>query len=400
MDRRQFLAASLTATCGLRMAQAEIADRLKEIRITQITGFRHVCPRPKLVGMNSHLGIHGRTTSDRVLIISTNQGIEGIGQGRANPQTARELLGHRLSEYWKPGMGIVSPLGRADHALFDLVGKVLKVPSWQLFGGKGPKQIPVYDGSIYFNDILPENKAHGIAVLLKEVEASLERGHRAFKIKVGRGWKWMPKKEGFKRDIEVVKAIRKTVGKNVKLMTDSNNGYDLETTKRFLDAAGDDFYFVEEMFPEKVEEDLNLKAYLRKKGWKTFVADGESARTIAHFEPYLRKAALDVLQPDIRAFGLSLQWQLSQKIASKPGIKLAPHNWGSFLGLYMQAILGRGIPNFLMAEQDTSASDLFDTSGFVFKEGRLSVPNTPGCGLQLKKKVFEKKYKKDAWVVK
>jgi L-alanine-DL-glutamate epimerase-like enolase superfamily enzyme len=210
----------------------------------------------------------------------------------------------------------------------------------------------------------------------------------------------MDREAGFRRDVEVVQAIRKRVGRDVKLMVDANNGYDLTSTKRWLDAVGDELFFVEEMFPETVAEDLELKAYLKKKGWKTLVADGESANEVSHFDAFIAKQALDVLQPDMRRFGFSLQWQLSQKAAAVPAIKLAPHNWGSFLGLYMQVVLGRGIGNMLMAEQDTSASDLFDTSAFAFKDGLMTVPDEPGCGLRLREEVFKKKYAAQAWVVK
>jgi L-alanine-DL-glutamate epimerase-like enolase superfamily enzyme len=181
---------------------------------------------------------------------------------------------------------------------------------------------------------------------------------------------------------------------------DANNGFrDLDGAKKWLDAVGDDLFWVEEPFPEEVKRDLELKEYLRKKGWKTRIADGESARDVGHFDDFIKSEALDVLQPDIRAFGLTKQWELSRKITTKPGIKLAPHNWGSFLGLYMQLVLARGIPNFLMAEQDTSTSDLFDTSAFEFKEGKVRVPDLPGCGLRLREDIFAKKYLKDAWVV-
>ena len=79
-------------------------------------------------------------------------------------------------------------------------------------------------------------------------------------------------------------------------------------------------------------------------------------------DDYIKSDSLDVLQPDIRAFGLTLQWELSRKMADHPNIKLAPHNWGSHLGLHMQLVLARGIPNFLMAEQDTATSDLWMSS--------------------------------------
>ncbi len=152
-------------------------------------------------------------------------------------------------------------------------------------------------------------------------------------------------------------------------------------------------------FPEQVEQDLKLKGHLKKKGWKTRVADGESARDVDHFDAYIQNEALDVLQPDIRAFGLTRQWELSRKMASKREIKLAPHNWGSFLGLHMQLVLARGIPNFLLAEQDRSTSDLFDTSVFTFKEGKMRVPDLPGCGLILRQDVFKRKHEQNAWTV-
>src|SRR5262249_23276954 len=141
-----------------------------------------------------------------------------------------------------------------------------------------------------------------------------------------------------------------------------------------------------------------LKAHLRKRGWRTLVADGESARDLKHFEPFIDREALDVLQPDIRAFGLTLQWELSRRLNGRPGVQPAAHNWGRFLGLPTQLVRGRGVPNFLIAEEDRS-SDLFDTSAFVFREGRVRVPDVPGCGLVLREDVFKKRYAAQAWVV-
>jgi L-alanine-DL-glutamate epimerase-like enolase superfamily enzyme len=402
MNRRDFLAASASLVAGaplLAAADDVNPDRLKGCKITRVTGFLHVCPRPKLIGKNAFRDVHGRQTAEDVLRITTDQGLEGIGIGTATPDNARKLVGHTLDEYWRPGVGVVSPLGRADHALFDVVGKALQVPAWKLLGGRGPEWVPVYDGSFYFADLLPEYQDRGIARIVEEVETSLRSGHRAFKVKVGRGFKWMDPQAGFQRDVDVVRAVRKAVGKDAALMVDANNGFDLDSTRRWLDAVGDDLYWIEEPFPEVVEQDLQLKAYLRGKGWQTRIADGESAREAGHFDAFIEHEALDVLQPDIRAFGLTLQAALARKMAAKPALKLAPHNWGSFLGLHMQLMLARGIPNFLMAEQDPSTSDLFDTSAFQFREGKVRVPDLPGCGLQLREGVFDKKYRKDAWVV-
>ncbi len=376
-----------------------ILSDLARVRIKRIVGFKHVGRRPKMVGKNARLDLHGDTNTDFVLRIYTDQGEEGFGSGKVEPAIARQLIGRPLSEFWRARIGVVSPLGRSDHALYDLIGKVLGIPSGKLFGDAKNTTIPVYDGSIYFNDLLPEFESRGVARLVEEVEASLAKGHRAFKIKVGRGHKWMDREAGFRRDVEVVQAIRKAVGKDVKLMADANNGFDVETAKKWLDAVGDTLYFAEEMFPENTTDNLALKAFLKAKGFKTLVADGESAHDLDDLVNFIDAEAFDVFQPDIRAFGLTRQSAFARRLAIKPALKLAPHNWGSFLGLYMQLTLARGISNFLMAEQDISTSDLFDTSAFEFREGTIKLPDVPGCGLKIDESVFKEKYLPTAWTV-
>ena len=133
-----------------------------------------------------------------------------------------------------------------------------------------------------------------------ETEADLA----AFKIKVGRGSKWMPRKEGDERDVEVVKVIRKHAGKDVLLMVDANNGYDLAGAKRFMDrVGGEDLAFVEELFPEVVEQCLELKRYMKDNGWKTLLADGETQGDLNVFKPFLAAGAIDVYQADMNRFG-------------------------------------------------------------------------------------------------
>jgi L-alanine-DL-glutamate epimerase-like enolase superfamily enzyme len=401
MNRRQFLKAALVPMLVPRqgLEPCGLAD-LKKYTINRVTGFRHVARRPHVAGKNAVKDVHGANASEDVIRIATDVGVEGIGVGTTSPDEARLLLGHSLDEYWRTGIGVLSPLGRSDHALYDLVGKATATPTWRILGGAGPDWVPVYDGSVYFNDLLPEhNGMVGVPRLLHEVAQSLKNGHRAFKIKVGRGFKWMDAEAGLRRDVEVVKAIRGLVGKDVKLMADANNAFDLETTERFLDAVGSELYFVEEMFPEQVDRNLLLKDYLKKRGFSALVADGESARDLDDFDVLIAHEALDVFQPDIRVFGLTRMCVLARKLAVRPRLKLAAHNWGSFLGLYMQAIVGRSVPNFLVAEHDPCTSDLFDASSYTFKDGRLRPPETPGCGLTLREDVYKARYAADAWTV-
>jgi L-alanine-DL-glutamate epimerase-like enolase superfamily enzyme len=369
------------------------------VRITRVTGFRLVSERPKLVGKNSHLDVHGRTGSDFMWRIETSSSHVGMGVAPDSRAAAMPLLGKDPAEFYRhAARRIEAPSARGDMPLWDLVAKLQGKPAYELFGGQGPPRVPVYDGSIYFADLLPEYEGRGIARILEEIDQGLARGHRAFKIKIGRGWKWMPRADGDRRDIEVLRAIRKHVARDVHLFVDANNGYDLAGTKRLFESVGPlDLGFAEEMFPETVADDLELGRFLKDQGWSTLVADGESARAPDHFADYVKARALDIVQPDMRAFGFTLQLEMDRMLAGT-GIRLAPHNWGSLVGFYMQLHLGRGIGTFFRAEHDPLATDVLVADGYRIEDGAVRVPDAPGFGLALHAPTFERKVK-PAWDV-
>jgi L-alanine-DL-glutamate epimerase-like enolase superfamily enzyme len=70
-------------------------------------------------------------------------------------------------------------------------------------------------------------------------------------------------------------------------------------------------------------------------------------------------------------------------MCSEKGILIAPHNWGSLMGYYMQLHIGRAIPNFYRAEHDPVTTDVILTDGYARKEGRATVPAAPGFGLTI-----------------
>src|SRR5690606_30080249 len=112
---------------------------------------------------------------------------------------------------------------------------------YALASGRPPEPLGVacYDTSLYFDDLHLADDAAAAALIASEAREGHERGHRAFKIKVGRGARHMPPEEGTRRDIAVVRAVRDAVGPDAALMIDANNGYTLNIAKRVLDATAD-----------------------------------------------------------------------------------------------------------------------------------------------------------------
>ena len=395
MQRRTFLTAAAGATLMPRLLRAQQPHG--GIKITRIVGFDLTSRRPKLVGKNSRLGVHGDRARDRMIRIFTNAGIEGLGNcrqcahGRLGRKELAGLLGKNPLEWFDAAKrSMAGPLGTQDMPLWDLVGKILQKPVYRLLGGRGPRRVPVYDGSIYFADLLPQYADRWKDRFRQEIDLARQQGHRAVKVKIGRGAKWMERAEGDRRDVEVVQVIRRHAGDDFLIGVDANNGYDLAGAKRFLGRAGElNLAFVEELFPEQVDECLELKRFMVTNGWKTLLADGETEGNLEAYKPFIAAKAIDVLQGDMNRFGLG--GIVTEAAWARPqGILVAPHNWGSLIGFYMQLHVGRAISNFYRAERDPLSTELLIADGYKIEDGTCSVPDAPGFGLKVDEERFRK----------
>jgi L-alanine-DL-glutamate epimerase-like enolase superfamily enzyme len=109
-----------------------------------------------------------------------------------------------------------------DLPLHDLAARILGVPVHRMIGGAGPKSLPVYSGAVYFED-LEERRVKGVPAVVAACAQDHAAGYRAFKLKMGRGAKWMEAKAGLKRDIDVVRAVRERFP-DCRVLVDANNG--------------------------------------------------------------------------------------------------------------------------------------------------------------------------------
>ncbi|MPZ19144.1 MAG: hypothetical protein GEV06_14700 [Luteitalea sp.] len=392
MRRRDFM---VSLVAGTLLSRAVRTDELpSDLKVTRLTGFDLPTRRSKIAGKNSRLDVHGDTATDRMLRIETNMKLVGVGNCRANKQEAAQLLGRNPFDFYREAeTRMESPLGAGTMPLWDLLGKVRNKPVHELLGTRGSERVPCYDGSIYFADLLPQYANRWEDRFREEIDMGLTLGHRAFKVKIGRGAKWMPREEGDARDVAVLDVIRDHAGPDVLIGVDANNGYDLAGAKRLFERIGElNVEFAEEMFEEQTEECLEFKEFLRSQGLKTLVADGETQDTLDVFKPLIEAIAVDIYQADMNRFGyegilLEASW------CEPKGLRVAPHNWGSLVGYYMQLHVGRAIPNFYRAEHDPLSSEILVADGYSIKEGLAHVPDAPGVGLVIDEKKFAEEAK-------
>ncbi|MGH2350761.1 MAG: enolase C-terminal domain-like protein, partial [Chloroflexota bacterium] len=223
-----------------------------------------------------------------------------------------------------------------------------------------------------------------------------ERGHRAFKIKVGRGARHLPLEEGTRRDVAVVRAVRQAVGPEPPIMLDANNGYNLNLAKRVLAETADcRVFWLEEAFHEDPVLYRDLREWLHQEGLATLIADGEGTAS-----PFLldwaRDGIVDVIQYDIFGHGFT-RWLATGKRLDEWGARTAPHHYGGHYGNYASAHLAGAIQRFTYVEWDEATTPGLDPSGYTVKDGWIAVPDAPGFGLGLDEPVFRRAVETDGY---
>jgi L-rhamnonate dehydratase len=365
--------------------------------------------RPRKAGSNARLGEHGSTVRVPLARITLDDGSIGFGACRADAMTAQALIGQPLDALFDPRWGttpaaLAPTFGGFDFPLWDLMAKRADLPVYALAAqmvGKdvsAPCEVPCYDTSLYIDDLHVADDAAAAALIAGEAREGWERGHRAFKIKVGRGARHMPLDVGTQRDIEVIFAVREAVGKDAPIMIDANNGYNLNITKHVLaETAECKVFWMEEAFHEDRVLYEDLQAWLRREGINVLVADGEGQASPTLLE-WAEAQIVNVVQYDIFSYSFTPWLALGQKL-DQWGVRSAPHHYGGHYGNYAAPHLAGAISGFTYAEWDEVTTPGLDATGYSVHEGMVRVPETPGFGLTLDEAAFQQAVKSGGYVV-
>ena len=391
MDRRTFLSRTgfaAAATALPRFAHAAESP-LSEHCIDRVE-FRTVSvPWPRQVGRNSRGGIHGHGPKKlRVCVLHTNRGATGWGQTQGktgSPEQLQELLrGKPIAELIDPATGIRSEEYHAiDIPLHDLAGVILGQPVWAMTGAEKPHLTSVYSGMIYFDDLDPADSPAGIDKVLENCRWDYDYGYRQFKVKIGRGNKWMPAREGLQRDIDVVNAIHKAFPE-VDILVDGNNGFTVDTMISFLKGISDvPLFWIEEPFHETVANWTRLRDYLVANGRQgTLRADGEAKPDFPVLEELQKDHTLNVRLEDICGHGFT-KWRRQMPRLTKQGIGVSPHTWGTALKTVYTAHFVGAYGNAPTVEGVTTKGGDVDFGENRIVDAQFHPSSQPGFGLSL-----------------
>src|SRR4051812_44264993 len=309
-------------------------------RIVKIEWARLEGTRPRQAGSNARLPAHGSIVRPPFARVMLDDGTTGIGVSRASREQLEPLVGAQLSDAFTPDRGPAERFRPLEYPLWDLAGKRAGKPVYALVAAmrgktvQEPFRAPCYDTSLYMDDLHLSSDDEGAALIAAEAREGYERGHRAFKIKVGRGARHMPLVEGTRRDIAVLRAVREAVGPQPPIMLDANNGYNLNLTKRVIAETADcGVFWMEEAFHEDPVLYRDLREWLDKERLPTLIADGEGQASPLLMD-WAHERIVDVVQYDIISPGFTRWLEIGAQLDAW-GVRTAPHHYGGLYGNYV-----------------------------------------------------------------
>jgi D-galactarolactone cycloisomerase len=285
-----------------------------------------------------------------------------LEQAWAHPTLAFQELTRRLHvlglQSGEPGT-MAQAVAGADIAMWDLVGKRLGLPLWQLLGGGSQVQT-------YASGLSPTNPV-GLAATKRD------EGYRAFKLKVG---------FGAERDVANLRALRELFGPDTVLMVDANQAWTppeaLAMSRRLA-----------EFGPAWLEEPLAADTPLPE--WQRLAAQspvplaaGENMRGPAEFAAAAASGAFAVIQPDVGKWGGFSGCLPVARHSMAQGRLFCPHWLGGGIGLVASMQLKAAAGGAGYVEVDSNPNPLRDvlaTPALSLKEGVVSLSSRPGLGV-------------------
>jgi L-alanine-DL-glutamate epimerase-like enolase superfamily enzyme len=375
---------------------------MDELRITQIEWARLEGARPRKAGCNARLGEHGSVVRVPLMRITSEDGQRGFGRCLATREQAQMLLGARIGDLFSLQGGATTQGLLFDYPLWDWAGQQTGQPVYRLAAAVMGKPAPLhltarcYDTSLYFDDLHLEDEGAAAALIASEARFGYDRGHRAFKIKVGRGARHLELETGTSRDIAIIRAVRSEVGPQCPIMIDANNGYNLNLAKRVLAATADyNIFWLEEAFHEDNVLYDDLRSWLKAQGLATLIADGEGLASPRLLE-WAQAGLIQVIQYDIFGYGFTPWLQLGQQLDGW-GVRTAPHHYGGFYGNFASCHLVSAIEHFAFTEWDDASVPGVQTDAYTIRDGLVIVPDAPGFGLTLNEELFQRALAADGY---
>ncbi|NPV54101.1 MAG: galactonate dehydratase [Firmicutes bacterium] len=284
--------------------------------------------------------------------------------------------------FYRGGPVLTSAISGIEQAMWDILGKSLGVPVYQLLGGACRSKIRMY---AHVGGATAEE-------LVTNARARVGEGFKAIKMTFDAPIHFMESQDFIEQCVEKFKAVRNAVGKSIDTAIDFHGRFSPALSKRLIRALEPYYpYFIEEpCLPENVDAMADIA-----RSTTIPIATGERLYTKWGFLKVLEKGAASILQPDLCHAGGIMECKKIAAMAETYYASVAPHNPLGPIALAVSLQLDACVPNFLMQEQVTFGEGYLKQP-FVMEDGYVRVPEDAGFGIELDEQAIkEKEY--DGW---
>lgn len=268
-----------------------------------------------------------------------------------------------------------------EHALWDIAGKSIGVPSYQLLGGKCRNRIRLYAN---INRATVDRSPQGFAL---NAEKAVAEGFTAIKCAPFDGVSASDISKGtlnsaINLGVDRIRAIRAAIGSDIDLMVDChsrfNSGLIIQTAKALDDL---DLFWIEDPVPLT---DLDAVAHVSQ-STSMPIATGERLRLLADFEKLLKIGRVDYILPDVKHVGGLLGLKKIATLAETTTVSVTPHNPSGPVATAASVQCMASIQNFGILEYAWGEVDWRSTlvePPEEIKDGFIELSKRTGLGIE------------------
>ena len=318
-----------------------------------------------------------------------------IGRDPSDIEGIFQDLFHQTSYHGHDGAEFRA-MSAIDVALWDIKGKALGAPIYQLLGGKCRDAVPVY----YSGGL--DGVAHDRHAVMDKAQWLVENGWKAFKKDVFqpfRGLSGVPlskyiSPEGIREATNELRWVREAVGDTLEICIDCHANWDVPSAVKCAQA-------LEEFNVMFIEEPIgpdNPKAMAKvARSTRTPVCAGERLFGRYRFRELLEEHVCDVIMPDLAWTGGISETCKIAYMAETYYVPIAPHNYGPVTCMALVHVMAH-VANTRYLEFTANHYEQWDGIGWnrwvdrpiVAENSLLPLPTAPGLGIELSEEVMQR----------
>ncbi len=292
---------------------------------------------------------------------------------------------------------LITALSGIEIALWDLKGKALNVPVYEMLGGKFRDRIRVYadcqvEPGMDFDEIkrvVDHVLASGFTALKIDLDI-FAYGHAGSEVAGFSKDAFNTTSGRFEHDrmVRLVEMVVDAAGKEVDVAADVHTRLDVHSAIRLAkDLEPFRLMWLEEPVPP---ENIDAMAEIQR-ATTTPICAGENLYLRHGFRELIERQAVDIIMPDIPKCGGLSECRKIANLAETYYMPFAPHNVASPIGTLASAHVCATVPNFLVLEFHWLHRDYWTTitadKDNIIKDGWISLSDRPGIGLELDEEV-------------